>query len=72
MPGMTVTLSEKDSSWKTRFGRRVIPLAFICGPIRGIPFWWRVIDCSFGVFGALPLLYCLRLVRRMQASQGMA
>ncbi len=43
----------------------VIPLALICGPIRGIPFYWRLIDCSFGVFGALPLLYCLRLSRQI-------
>ena len=39
----------------------VIPLALICGSIRHIPFGWRVIDCSFGVFGAIPLLYCLRV-----------
>jgi len=39
----------------------VVLLALICGPIRGIPFYWRLIDCSFGVFGAAPLLYCLRL-----------
>lgn len=43
----------------------VFPLAFICGAIRGIPFYWRLIDCSFGLFGALPLLYCLHLTRRM-------
>ena len=41
----------------------VIPLAFICGPIRGIPFYWRIIDSSFGLFGVLPLLYSLRLLR---------
>jgi len=41
----------------------VLPLALICGPLRGIPFYWRLIDCSFGVFGSLPLLYCLRLTR---------
>ena len=46
----------------------VIPVALICGPIRGIPFYWQLIDCSFGLIGALPLLYCLSLVRRMQAS----
>lgn len=34
----------------------VFPLAFICGPIRGIPFVWRLIDCSFGVFGMIPLV----------------
>jgi hypothetical protein len=41
----------------------VIPLALIAGPIRGIPFYWRLIDCSFGLFGVLPLLYALRCVR---------
>lgn len=43
----------------------VWPLALICGPIRGIPFYWRLVDCSFGVCG-LPLLwYCLRLTKRL-------
>ena len=44
----------------------VIPLALVCGPIREIPFGWRLIDCSFGVFGAVPLWYCLRLARAME------
>ncbi len=44
----------------------VVALALICGPIRGIPFYWRLIDCSFGVFGAIPLLYCLHLTRMMK------
>jgi hypothetical protein len=44
----------------------VLPLALICGPLRGIPFYWRLIDCSFGVFGAVPLLYCLYLTRIMK------
>lgn len=39
----------------------VIPMALIAGQVRGIPFAWRLIDCSFGVFGAIPLL----IVRRM-------
>lgn len=36
----------------------VIPLALIAGPLRGIPLYWRYIDCSFGVFccGALLIL----------------
>jgi len=38
----------------------VIPLALIAGAIRQIPFYWRLIDCSFGVFGLIPLW----LVRR--------
>jgi len=44
----------------------VLPLALIAGPIRGIPFYWRLIDCSFGIFGALPLLLCLRYVNRIE------
>ncbi len=44
----------------------VVPLALICGPLRGIPFYWQMIDCSFGVIGVLPLLYCLRISRRLQ------
>jgi len=44
----------------------VLPLALICGPLRGIPFYWRLIDCCFGVFGAIPLIYCLRLLPRIQ------
>lgn len=39
----------------------VIPTALIAGAVRGIPLYWRLIDCSFGVFGVIPLIYCLRL-----------
>ena len=45
----------------------VIPLALICGPIRGIPLYWQLLDCSFGVFGLIPLIYCLRLIARIEA-----
>ncbi|MGZ5228366.1 MAG: hypothetical protein ACXWCS_29775 [Burkholderiales bacterium] len=44
----------------------VLPLALIAGPIRGIPFYWRMIDCSFGIIGAIPLLICLRYVRQIE------
>ena len=36
----------------------VIPYALVFGAVRGIPFWWRLIDCSFGVFGFIPLWFC--------------
>jgi hypothetical protein len=59
------------NAWVLRVGlvacALVFPLALIAGAVRGIPFYWRLIDCSFGAFGALPLLYALRLVRRMEA-----
>lgn len=37
----------------------IIPFAFIAGHFRGIPWWWRFIDCSFGVIGLIPLGICL-------------
>ena len=47
----------------------VIPLALICGALRQIPYGWRLIDCSFGVLGAIPLYYCLRLTRTLEKQQ---
>jgi hypothetical protein len=44
----------------------VLPLALICGPIRGIPFLHRLVDCSFGVFGAVPLLLVRREIDRLE------
>ena len=44
----------------------VVPLAMIAGAVRGIPFYWRLIDCSFGVIGAIPLVICLRYTRRLE------
>jgi hypothetical protein len=44
----------------------VIPLALICGPIRGIPFYWQLIDCSFGVVGIVPLYLCHRWTKRIE------
>ena len=43
----------------------VIILALVCGPIRGIPVFWTLIDCSFGIVGAIPLVYCLYLTSRV-------
>lgn len=40
----------------------VIPTAMICGPIRDIPFFHQLIDCSFGVVGIVPLLWCRSMV----------
>jgi len=50
--------------WVIEFGlyacAAVPVLALIAGPIRGIPFWWQLIDCSFGVLGAIPLWFARR------------
>ena len=47
----------------------IFPLAFIAGYFRGIPFGWQMIDCSFGVFGAMPLYYCYRLSKKLELFQ---
>jgi hypothetical protein len=44
----------------------VFPLAFFAGAVRGIPVYWRLIDCSFGVVGIIPLAICYRNVVRME------
>ena len=50
------------NKWVITFGliacAGVIPLALIAGSIRGIPLPWRIIDCSFGILGSVPLLIC--------------
>ncbi|MCL2131539.1 MAG: hypothetical protein FWH36_05805 [Lentimicrobiaceae bacterium] len=44
----------------------VIPLALICGTIRSIPFYWRLVDCSFGVFGFIPLYLLHIYVKKLE------
>ena len=44
----------------------VFPLAFIAGAVRGIPLYWRLIDCSFGVLGLGPLIICYRKITRLE------
>lgn len=56
--------------WVIQFGMiaciMVFPLAFIAGPIRGIPFYWQLIDCSFGVFGFVLLYWCYRNIVKLE------
>jgi hypothetical protein len=60
--------------WVVEFGMIacviVIPLAMMCGPIRGIPFFWRLPDCSFGVFGIIPLWISHRYIRQIIEIEG--
>jgi hypothetical protein len=46
----------------------VIPYALVLGSVRGIPLGWRLIDCSFGLVGALPLWLCRSYLRKMDHS----
>ncbi len=47
----------------------VIPLAFIAGPIRHIPLFHILIDCSFGVLGIFPLWVCRKWIKQLQADR---
>ncbi len=58
------------NEWVITFGliacAGVIPLALIAGHIREIPIAWRLVDCSFGVFGGIPLLLCRQQIRALE------
>ncbi len=44
----------------------VFPLAFICGPIRGIPFFHQLIDCCFGIIAFMVLFYINSLINKFK------
>lgn len=56
--------------WVIEFGMisclLIIPLAFICGALRGIPFYWQLIDCSFGIIGIFPLWHVHRQIQKLE------
>jgi hypothetical protein len=60
------------NKWAISFGliccAGVLPLALIAGHFRGIPLEWRFIDCSFGIFGSVPLLFCRRSIAALERS----
>jgi hypothetical protein len=62
------------NKWVIEFGMiacvLIIPYAFVFGAVRGIPVWWRLIDCSFGVLGLIPLWLARRGTKRLEAMQG--
>lgn len=47
----------------------VFPLAFICGPIRGIPFFHQLIDCAFGAGGIILLLHIYKSIQQLETKQ---
>jgi hypothetical protein len=59
--------------WVVEFGiiacAAVFPLAMIAGEIRGIPSFWRLLDSTFGVGGALILIPCYKTIKRLEALQ---
>jgi hypothetical protein len=59
--------------WCIQFGMiacvMIFPLALIAGNIRHIPFYWQMIDCSFGVLGLIPLYICYKRIRELESIQ---
>jgi hypothetical protein len=43
----------------------VVVFALTVAPFRGVPFWWRLLDCSFGVVGAIPLWLARTWTKRL-------
>jgi hypothetical protein len=42
--------------------------AFAWAPVRGIPFFWRCVDASFGILGIVPLWLVLERVRSTETT----
>jgi hypothetical protein len=61
------------NKWVLTFGliacTGVVPLALIAGGIRHIPLAWRMLDCSFGILGAVPLWICRRTAMQLEREQ---
>ncbi len=47
----------------------IFPLAFIAAPIRHIPMFHVLIDCSFGVVGLIPLYFCRKWIRELEGNK---
>lgn len=56
--------------WVIEFGLiacvLIFPLTFIAGYFRKIPIGWQLIDCSFGIFGFIPLWICYRKIKNLE------
>jgi hypothetical protein len=56
--------------WVIEFGIiaciMVLPFAALMGTIRAIPYWWVIIDCSFGVAGLVPLLIVKSKIKALE------
>jgi hypothetical protein len=49
----------------------LVPYALVFGIVRGIPPFWTVVDCLFGIVGAIPLVLARRWIRRLADSRSL-
>ena len=56
--------------WVIEFGIissvAIVPFAIVAGYFRGIPFFWQLIDCSFGIICGTLLLICRFRIKQME------
>lgn len=59
--------------WVVEFGIisciAIVPFAFIAGHIRGIPTFWQLIDCSFGIVCGSILVTCRNKIKILAHSE---
>jgi hypothetical protein len=55
--------------WAMLSSIAIFPLAFVMGYLREIPFWWQLIDCSFGVVSLIPLIMIHRRIKVMEKAE---
>jgi hypothetical protein len=60
--------------WLFQFGlitcALVVPWAWVFGEIRGIPWWHRAVDASFGVVCAVPFGLALKWTQELEGCRG--
>lgn len=60
--------------WIVYFGMiaciSVIPTILICGAVRDIPFFWQIVDSTFGIFGMIPLLILRHYIKKLAKVSG--
>ena len=58
--------------WVIQFGLMaciaVFPMALIAGEVRGIPLFWRMVDCSFGLIGGITLWSVYKRIKQLESS----
>jgi hypothetical protein len=58
------------NKWVLEFGATacllIVPFALLAGHWRNIPLWWRLMDCSFGLAGLIPLGICYNKINEIE------
>jgi hypothetical protein len=53
-------------TWGFYASLSIVLFALVMGQVRGIPWGWRLIDCSFGLAGVILFSLCRRSVARLE------